>query len=132
MNQDVLANVSERYKLTEKNISNLTNELQKITQELDELKVTVDTMGKKVSDVTPLQDIKEALTRIRGEIRQMDLRTGVLQNSLLHYKIKKSRALSAKGQKNAHQQKTKKHKAAAGYEFDPFNVHTNNIDAEYD
>jgi hypothetical protein len=89
-------------------------------------------MGKKVSDVTPLQDIKESLQRIRGEIRQMDMRTGVLQQTLLHYKIKTSRAMSAKGQKNAHQHKHKKHKAAAGYEFDPFNVNTNNIDLDYD
>ncbi|KAL0490825.1 hypothetical protein AKO1_009642 [Acrasis kona] len=118
-NQDEVKSVNDRFKMTEKSISELSSELQKTTSELDDMKNAMKVMNNNSKDVTPLQEIKESLHRIRGELRQMDLRTGVLQHTLLQHKIKTSRAMSAKGQKNAHNHKHRKH---TGYEFDPFNV----------
>mmetsp|Transcript_7856 Transcript_7856/g.29407 ORF Transcript_7856/g.29407 Transcript_7856/m.29407 type:complete len:420 (-) Transcript_7856:124-1383(-) len=94
-NQDKLEKVTKTYKDTEENIGNLSNELNTINQELHEVKARLDQLSKQMGDTTPLQEIKKSQVAIKKEIREMDLRAGVLQHKLLQAKQKSMRAMSA-------------------------------------
>lgn len=94
-NQDKLEKVTKTYKESEENIGKLSNELNTINQELTEMKIKVDQLSKQMGDTTPLQEIKKSQVAIKKEIREMDLRAGVLQHKLLQAKQKSIRAMSA-------------------------------------
>ena len=90
-NQEELDALTKKYKESEENISKLSTELNKITTELEQTKTIVDDIAKKIADNSPLMNIKEAIKRIKEEIRQMDLRIGVLQHTVLQAKLKTTR-----------------------------------------
>lgn len=93
--QEKLASVTETYKSSEENISKLSSDLVEINSNLDAVKAEVEELSRQMSDTTPLQEIKKAQQRIKREISEMDLRTGVLQHTVLQAKQKSFRSMSA-------------------------------------
>ncbi|EFC50338.1 hypothetical protein NAEGRDRAFT_45002 [Naegleria gruberi] len=116
-NQQELDEITKKYKELEETISVLSGDLGKINQDLSDIKVNAEDLTKKMADTTPLREIKEALVKIRNDIKQMDMRAGVLQNQVLQAKMKTSRVLSAKGKKGGI---SLSHHMSSGFEFDPF------------
>lgn len=54
----------------------------------------IDDTGKQFSDNTPVQNIKKAITTIKTDISSIDIRIGVVSNTLLQLKLKeKSKVL---------------------------------------
>jgi estrogen-related receptor beta like 1 len=47
----------------------------------------MDERGNNISDQKPLVNIKQALTRLKKEISEMDLRIGVVQHQLMTAKV---------------------------------------------
>ncbi|XP_054927364.1 intraflagellar transport protein 57 homolog isoform X3 [Dermacentor andersoni] len=60
----------------------------KITEELEQIKQEMEERGSSMTDGTPLVNIRKALTRLKTEITQMDVRIGVAVHTLLQAKIK--------------------------------------------
>lgn len=69
----------------------MSAEFNQIDQELEEVKANVDELGKKMADTTPLVNIKESLKRIKSEIKQMDLRIGMLMHTIMQNKMQNTR-----------------------------------------
>ena len=65
-----------------------------INSRLDNASRKIDDTGKQFSDNTPLQNIKKAITNIKTDIASIDIRIGVVSNTLLQLKLKeKSKVL---------------------------------------
>lgn len=73
----------EDYDKNSGSISSLTNELATISEELDNVKSQMDNRGSTMLDTSPLVDIKKAMTRIKAEIKQMELQIGSVEHTLL-------------------------------------------------
>jgi len=68
--------------------------LSEINTRLDNASRKIDDTGKQFSDNTPLQNIKKAITTIKTDISTIDIRIGVVSNTLLQLKLKeKSKVL---------------------------------------
>lgn len=72
----------------------METELQEINGRLDTASRKIDDTGKQFSDNTPVQNIKKAITTIKTDISSIDIRIGVVSNTLLQLKLKeKSKVL---------------------------------------
>lgn len=75
-------------------MEDLETELQEINGRLDAASRKIDDTGKQFSDNTPVQNIKKAITTIKTDISSIDIRIGVVSNTLLQLKLKeKSKVL---------------------------------------
>lgn len=73
-------------------VQQLTMELNQVSEVLDQTKHDIEDREAKISDTTPLMQVKEAVTKVQAEINQMALRIGVLQHGVLHYIMKQTKA----------------------------------------
>ncbi|OAJ41884.1 hypothetical protein BDEG_25418 [Batrachochytrium dendrobatidis JEL423] len=87
--QDQSSDVRQKYNVLSSNVSELTNELSRISEELDSVKSRMDDLGNGMTDSKPLVGIKQGLARLKTETKQMDLRIGVIEHTLLHAKNNK-------------------------------------------
>merc|ERR1712216_430379 len=62
----------------------LESDLERIKQELETIKSQSDERGESMTDTSPLTRLKEAMKKIKKEIKEMDLRIGTVNHSLLH------------------------------------------------
>lgn len=77
-----------------KSVEELESELNEINNRLDAASRKIDDTGKTFSDNTPLQNIKKAIGTIKTDISSIDIRIGVVSNTLLQLKLReKSKAL---------------------------------------
>jgi len=76
------------YATVSKNVEELENELMEINNRLDHASKKIDDTGKTFSDNTPLQNIKKAITTVKNDIKSIDIRIGVVSNTLLQLKLK--------------------------------------------
>eukprot|EP00040_Diaphanoeca_grandis_P011725 m.60116 g.60116 ORF g.60116 m.60116 type:complete len:425 (+) comp22803_c0_seq1:247-1521(+) len=88
--QDTLADTNSRYKQSSTTVVELTRKLALMSDELDQIRSKTDERGNRMTDSGPLVRIKQALTRLKKEVSQMDLRIGVLQHSMLMAKTNES------------------------------------------
>ena len=51
----------------------------------------MDEIGSGMTDAKPLVNIKQGVLKLKAEIKQMELRTGVIEHSLLHGKLSHKR-----------------------------------------
>eukprot|EP00758_Cryptobia_borreli_P002403 Tbor_TRINITY_DN3004_c0_g1::TRINITY_DN3004_c0_g1_i1::g.17377::m.17377/K04638/IFT57, HIPPI, ESRRBL1; intraflagellar transport protein 57 len=72
-------------------VGNLSNELNSISELLDKTKEDIENREAKISDTSPLMQIKDAVAKVRSETKQMSLRIGVLQHTVLHYNLRLTR-----------------------------------------
>jgi estrogen-related receptor beta like 1 len=70
-------------------VNDLSLELSKASEELDIVKSRMDDLGNGMTDSKPLVSIKQGLIKLKMEIKHMDLRTGIIEHSLLHAKMKR-------------------------------------------
>eukprot|EP00948_MAST-09A_sp_MAST-9A-sp1_P000220 g220.t1 len=68
-------------------LSSKQNELSAVSDRLDELKVQMNERGSNMTDTGPLVSIKAALKQIKGEIKEMELRMGVVSHALMAAKL---------------------------------------------
>ena len=57
--------------------------MKSIDKELDSVKSQMDSRGNSMTDTSPLLDIKKAMSRIKSEVKQMELRIGAVEHTLL-------------------------------------------------
>lgn len=78
--------------IANQSVQQLTVELNQISEILEQTKKDIEDREVKISDTTPLMQVKEAVVKVRNEIKQMELRIGILQHGVLHYIVQSSRA----------------------------------------
>ncbi|KAI8908102.1 intra-flagellar transport protein 57 [Powellomyces hirtus] len=86
--QDQGSELKQKYGVASSNVTELTNGLSRISEELDSVKSQMDDIGSGMTDSKPLLAIKQGVTKLKAEVKQMDLRVGVIQHTLLHAKLK--------------------------------------------
>ena len=64
-------------------MENLEGELSEVNERLGHVSKKIDDTGKNFSDNTPLQNIKKAITTVKNDIKSIDIRIGVVSNTLL-------------------------------------------------
>ena len=85
---DSLRDIQTSFTTVSKNVENLETELQEINDRLSTVQRKIDDTGKQFSDNTPLQNIKKAISSVKNDIKAIDIRIGVVSNTLLQLKLK--------------------------------------------
>ncbi|TMW57485.1 hypothetical protein Poli38472_003410 [Pythium oligandrum] len=88
--KDRLQAVSDRCKEEADKVNVMTNEYATITEQLRETKTVMDERGSKMTDTSPLVAIKEALKTLNAEIKNFELRIGVVGHTLLQAKARQA------------------------------------------
>ncbi|KFM73218.1 Intraflagellar transport protein 57-like protein, partial [Stegodyphus mimosarum] len=86
--QDQLAQVREQYKSVSGGVTERSRTLSQITEELDQVKQEMEERGSNMTDGKPLVNIRKALSKLKVELSQMDVRIGVASHTLLQAKLK--------------------------------------------
>ncbi|EMP37846.1 Intraflagellar transport protein 57 like protein [Chelonia mydas] len=76
-----LEHLVQEYRTAQAQLSEITEVLEKVKQEMEE-------KGSSMTDGAPLVKIKQALTKLKQETVQMDIRIGVVEHTLLQSKLK--------------------------------------------
>jgi intraflagellar transport protein 57 len=84
--QEQLASLQEQYKQLVDGVGEKTQYLQECSSELETVKEQMDSRGNTMTDTGPLQRIKVAIHQVKHEIKQMDLRIGVVEQTLMNNK----------------------------------------------
>jgi len=77
-----LETVEKKHKERVATVSSLQTELNSVVEKLSKTKELLDEKQKEVSDHAPLMGIKTATTKLRDEIKALELRSAILQRSL--------------------------------------------------
>jgi estrogen-related receptor beta like 1 len=85
---DHLREIQTSFQTVSKNVEDLEAELTEVNERLGNVSKKIDDTGKNFSDNTPLQNIKKAITTVKNDIKSIDIRIGVVSNTLLQLKLK--------------------------------------------
>ncbi|XP_039220941.1 intraflagellar transport protein 57 homolog isoform X2 [Crotalus tigris] len=86
--QALLSEAKEKYQQGSGGVTERTRVLSEITEELEKVKQEMEEKGSSMTDGAPLVKIKQALTKLKQETIQMDIRIGVVEHTLLQSKLK--------------------------------------------
>ena len=86
--REQLATVQEKYNINAEKLAEKTNELARISEQLEAVKTTMEERGETISDTSPLVKIKQAIKTLRAELQQMEVRIGVVGHTLMSKTIK--------------------------------------------
>jgi intraflagellar transport protein 57 len=59
-----------------------------VNERLSKVQNIIDDTGKSFSDTSPLQKIKKSIAQVKNDIKAIDIRIGVVSNTLLQLKLK--------------------------------------------
>ena len=93
--QDRLKSVQERHEAAGGSVSKYQNSLQGIVERLEEVKSLMDERSGSMTDTSPVVRIKKALQALKREIKEMELRMGVLSHTLMHAKMRQKQSRDA-------------------------------------
>jgi intraflagellar transport protein 57 len=88
-------NTEEFNRLTN-HVQELESELYDIEEKLADIKKKMDENQNKISDSSPLLKIKKGITKVKNDIRSIEIRIGVVSNTLLQLKLKERTAKDEK------------------------------------
>ncbi|XP_063975472.1 intraflagellar transport protein 57 homolog [Diachasmimorpha longicaudata] len=86
--QEELSKVKEHYREVSGGVTERTRTLNKLSEELEQVKKEMDERGSSMTDGTPLVNIKKSITKMKAEISEMSVRIGVLEYSLMCARIR--------------------------------------------
>jgi len=89
-----------KYEQSAEAVNNLTNNLSTISEELDDVKNQMDDRGNSMTDTSPVVKMKKAVSQVKSDTKQMDLRIGVVQHVLLHARISRSNDATARAERD--------------------------------
>jgi len=69
-------------------VKEMGEQYRTITEKYQTIQSRTDEHGNQVTDSSPIVKIKAALQKLKGEIKQMDLRIGVLNHTILQHKLR--------------------------------------------
>lgn len=83
-----MKNNTEEFNRLTGHVQELESELYDIEERLADIKKKMDDNQNKISDSSPLMKIKKGITKVKNDIRNIDIRVGVVSNTLLQLKLK--------------------------------------------
>jgi estrogen-related receptor beta like 1 len=83
-----LHETQERYNASTETVADLTNELARVGERLEEVKTTVAEGAENIADASPLNKLKASIKQLKDEVKVMDVRIAVVSNTLLHMDLK--------------------------------------------
>eukprot|EP00296_Roombia_truncata_P000055 JP435713.1.p1 GENE.JP435713.1~~JP435713.1.p1 ORF type:complete len:425 (+),score=92.54 JP435713.1:80-1276(+) len=86
--QEKLQETQNMYNNNNHAVTSLTNELARISEELEEIKSKMDDAGSSKTNTAPLQRMKNAMAKLTTELKEMELRIGTVEHTLLHTKMR--------------------------------------------
>uniref|UniRef100_A0A9J2PB62 Intraflagellar transport protein 57 homolog n=1 Tax=Ascaris lumbricoides TaxID=6252 RepID=A0A9J2PB62_ASCLU len=91
--RDKMAESKEKYKEASGGIMERTQTLQRVSDEIEQIKEQIDEQGQRNSDggelfCAPMVRIKQALVKLESDITTMDVQIGVIEQSLLQSQLK--------------------------------------------
>ncbi|XP_049834684.1 intraflagellar transport protein 57 homolog isoform X1 [Schistocerca gregaria] len=86
--KDEHSRLSTSYREMSARVAERTKILSQLSEELDAVKREMEERSSSMTDGTPLVNIKKAITKVKSEITSMDVRIGVLENSLLQARLR--------------------------------------------
>jgi len=86
--REQLEQVQQRYNKTTENVAELTSELGHISEELEQVKQTMADREDNIGDTKPLVRIKAAISKLKTELKAMEVKIGVAEHSLLQTQLK--------------------------------------------
>lgn len=84
---------SSRYDSASVGVTTLSKQLAAVTDELELVKARMDEHGTSMTDAAPLVRLKQALTKLRLDTTNVEMRTGVLEHILLTARMRDKSAL---------------------------------------
>lgn len=95
--QQALNATQQRYNDISKAVAELTEELAQKTDAVELVKSQMDEKNNSMVDTSPLRRITASLASLRQEVQAMELRIGVVNQTLLQSKLKHSKAARVHG-----------------------------------
>ncbi|XP_030631631.1 intraflagellar transport protein 57 homolog [Chanos chanos] len=86
--QSKLSEAKELYQQGSGGVTERTRILAEISEELERVKQEMEEKGSSMSDGAPVVRIRQSLTKLKQEIQQMDVRMGVVEQTLLQAQLK--------------------------------------------
>ena len=80
---DNLRDIQNNFGSVSKNVQELELELSEVNERLTNVQGKIDNTGKSFSDNSPLQNIKKSIATVKSDIKSIDIRIGVVANTLL-------------------------------------------------
>ena len=71
-----------------KHVKELEDELHEVNENLSKTQSRIEDTSKSFSDNSPLKNIKESIRKVKEDIKSIDIRIGVVSNTLLQLKLK--------------------------------------------
>ena len=87
-----LEDATQSHQEMSRQVSELSNEVSAATEQLEDIAAQMKERGSSMTDTAPLVRIKGALTKLRTEMKSMDLRIGVVGHTLMQSKMVRDRA----------------------------------------
>ncbi|KAG5495025.1 hypothetical protein JKF63_02077 [Porcisia hertigi] len=78
--------------VAQQSVQQMTMELNQVSELLEQTKRDIAERQAKISDTTPLIQVKEAVVKVQAEIKLMSLRIGILQNGVLQHVMRQTKA----------------------------------------
>ena len=88
-----VVSTQEQYRSVSGGVVERSRQLAHLTDELESVKQELEERGTSMTDGTPLVNIRKALNRIKQEVQGMDVRIGVVEHTLLQYRLRDKEAL---------------------------------------
>ena len=85
----------ERHDASAETVAELTNELARVGERLEEGRTTMAEGAENVADTTPLTKLKASVEGLQGEMKVMEVRIGIVSNTLLRMDLERRDARSA-------------------------------------
>ena len=83
-----LREIQSAFNTTSRAVQDMEAELADINERLSGVEKKIDETGKSFSDSSPLQKIKKSIAQVKNDIKAIDIRIGVVSNTLLQLKLK--------------------------------------------
>jgi estrogen-related receptor beta like 1 len=99
---DRLREIQGAFTTTSRAVQDMETELSEINERLSQVEKKIDDTGKSFSDTSPLQKIKKSIAQVKNDIKAIDIRIGVVSNTLLQLKLKE-RAKQQEERQNGNQ-----------------------------
>ena len=85
---DRLREIQASFQTTSRAVQDMEAELAEVNERLSQVEKKIDETGKSFSDTSPLQKIKKSIAQVKNDIKSIDIRIGVVSNTLLQLKLK--------------------------------------------
>lgn len=85
---DRLKDIQSNFQIVSKNVQDLENELADVNERLSMTEKKITDADVTFTDNSPLQKIKKSIAQVKSDIKSIDIRIGVVSNTLLQLKLK--------------------------------------------